>query len=263
MDTPELKSIYKWVWIVLIILAVFLGVKVLTSLKDLRNSNPPYNTVTVSGQGEVFSIPDLATFSFAVSADADTVNVAQETVTKKMDTIVAALKNMGIEEKDIKTSDYSVWPKYTYSSQPCSPSYCPPSEQKQNGYTARHSVSVKVRKTDDAGKALSLVGDNGATDISSITFTVDDPDKLTEEARALAIEDARTKANVLSDDLGVRLVRVISFSDSSDGGVMPFYREAAYGMGGDTAVAQKAPTPSLPTGENKISVTVNITYEIR
>lgn len=265
MQNTNLNDIYKWVWIVLIILALFLGVKTLSGLMDLRNIDPAYNSITVSGEGEVFAVPDIATFSFTVSADAPDVNAAQEKVSDKMDAILEELKDLGIEEKDIKTTDYSVWPKYNYETAalyPCTPYSCPPSpgKQVQDGYTANHSVSVKVRKTIEAGKVLGAVGDSGATNLSGISFTLDDPEKITDEARNKAILNAREKAETLADGLDVRLVKVVSFSDSTDGGYpQPYFRE---GMGGDVAVsASKAPT--IPTGENKVKVVVNITYEIR
>jgi len=246
MQNKTLTDIYKWVWVVLIILAVFLGIQTLSALKGLRNSDPSYNSISVSGEGEAFAVPDLATFSFTVSADADTVSLAQEEVTKKIDAVVEALESLGIEEKDIKTTDYSVWPRYSYASMPCSPSY---------------NVSVKVRKTEDAGKALAAAGDKGATGMSSVSFTVDDPEKITNEAREEAIAQAKEKAETLADQLGVRLVRVVSYSDNSDGGIMPYYREGV-GMGGVT-VAQDVKAPTIPTGENKVRVVVNVTYEIR
>jgi uncharacterized protein len=264
MQTEELKNIYKWVWIVLIILAVFLGVRTLASLKDLRNTSPSYNTINVTGEGEVFAIPDIASFSFTISADAKTVSEAQEQVTDKMETVIGAIRGLGIEEKDIKTTDYSVYPRYSYTQAPCTQFSCPPSRQVLEGYTATQNVSVKVRETKNAGDALAAAGEKGATGLSNISFTVDDPEKLTEEARKMAIENAREKAEVLSDELGVRLVRVVSFYDSSDnGGVMPMYREMV-GMGSDgkdIAVAQSA--PPIPVGENKYKVMVNVVYEIR
>lgn len=261
MNTQEMQKVLKWVWIVLIILAVFLGVRVLSGLRDLRTTDPAYNSITVSGEGEAFSIPDIATFSFTVSVDAPTVIEAQGDVTKKMDAILSELSNIGIEDKDVKTTDYSVYPKYTYTQTVCTlsyPSYCPPGNQKQDGYTANHSVMVKVRQVDDAGKALSVVGDKGATGLSGISFTLDDPDKVTTEARALAVANAREKAKVLAKELRVKLVRVVSFSDNTDGGPMPYYQA----MGGDSAISSvKAPT--LPIGENKTKVVVSVTYEIR
>ncbi len=259
MQNQELNKIYYWAWVVLVILAVFLGVETLGGLKSLRETDPAYNSISVTGEGEVFSVPDLATFSFSVSAEGKTVSDAQKQVTDKMDAILPALKGMGIDEKDVKTTDYSVYPKYSYEEIRCLAYPCPAGRQVQDGYTANHSVSVKVRKTDDAGKALALAGDNGATNLSNVSFTVDDPEKVSAGARALAIADAKEKAKVLAKDLGVKLVRVVSFNDMS-GGNMYNYREAAYG--GDGLVAQvKAPT--LPTGENKVKVVVNIIYEIR
>lgn len=263
MQTEELKNIYKWAWIVLIILAIFLGVKTLASLKDLRDTSPSYNTINVTGQGEVFAIPDIASFSFTVSADAETVSEAQEEVTEKVDGILESLGGMGIEERDIKTTDYSVYPRYSYTQSECGPGFCPPSRQVLEGYTASHNVTVKVRKTEDAGEALALAGEKGATGLSNISFTIDDVEALKQEAREIAIKDAKEKAEELSDELDVKLVRVVSFYDSGDEGGIPMYREEM-GLGSagkDIAVAQSAPV--IPTGENKIKIIVSVTYEIR
>lgn len=256
----QITEIYKWGKIVLIVLAIFLGILSLNGLKGLRNPNPVYNVITVNGEGEAVAVPDIASFTFSVSQDSATVAAAQEGVTQKMDAIIAALKNLGIAERDIKTSDYSVYPKYEYTTQPCSPTFCPPSRQMQDGYTATHSVSVKVRDTAKAGEALAAAGNAGATNLSSISFTVDDPDMIVNKARAEAIADAKEKAEMLADELGVKLVRVMGYSDNMGGGPMPYYREV--GMGGDMEVAQ-AKAPTLPAGENKYTISVSVTYEIR
>ena len=257
--TAEVKKILKWAWVVLIILAAFLAVETLGAFKDLRSVSPTYNFISVSGIGEAISIPDIAAFSFTVSADAKVASDAQEQVTKKMDVILAGLKALSIEEKDIKTTDYSLWPKYTFAPAICSQTFCPPSRQVPDGYTASHSISVKVRSTEDAGKALAFAGENGATGISNLSFTVDDPDKILAEARAEAIADAREKAKLLSKELGVRLARVVSFSDDAGGGPIPYYAE---GLGGDM-IKTVAPTPTIPTGENKVTVNVTVVYEMR
>lgn len=254
-------EIQKWGKIALIMLVVFMGVLTADRLKHLRAIDPAYNSISVSGTGEAFAVPDIATFSFTVSADAADVALAQTQVTGKMDAILQKLKDLGIEDKDVKTSDYSVWPRYVNVN---APDYCItagypcPSQQKQDGYTASHTVTVKVRKTDDAGKALAAVGGAGATNLSGLNFTIDDQDAVAAEARENAINEARKKAEKLADDLHVRLVRVVSFSDSSDNGPVPYYATAV----GRADVAQtKAPT--IPTGENKVRVTVSVTYEIR
>ncbi len=256
------EKLFKYGSWALIVLTVFLAVETIGAFKNLGGINPAYNSISVTGEGESVSIPDVATFSFTVSADAKEVSLAQEAVTTKMDAILAALKNLGIEERDIKTTDYSVYPKYEYTAAPCTPTMCPPSRQVQDGYTVSHNVTVKVRNTEQAGQALSVAGSNGATNISSVSFTVDDPDEIIEEARIAAIADAKEKAEVLADELGVRLVRVVSFYDNQPGYPVPMYAEA--GMGGDSVEARNMSTaPKLPTGENKYTAQVTVTYEIR
>jgi uncharacterized protein len=259
MNTIETQKILKWGGVVLIVLAVFLVVKTLDAFKDLKENDPAYNSISVTGEGEAISIPDVATFSFTVSADAQTVSDAQEQVTKKMDAILAGLDAMGIEDRDIKTTGYSVSPKYTYESQICPfPAYCPPGKQVQDGFNVNHNITLKIRKTGDAGRALSLVGEKGATNLSGITFTLDDPDQVLNEARALAIKDAQAKAKMLSKELGVRLKRVVSYYDNTRGN-QPYYAE---GLGGDS-VRTTSVSPSIPIGENKVIMNVTIIYEIK
>jgi uncharacterized protein YggE len=183
-NTEEVKKILKLVWVVLIVLVIFLGAQTLGVLKNIHSVNPTYNSISVSGVGEAVAVPDVATFSFTVSADAPDVGDAQAQVTKKMDTILDGLKTFGVEKKDINTIDYSIWPKYTFGPTICTPTYCPQSRQVADGYTVTHNVSVKVKSIENVGKALDIVGRNGATGLSSITFTVDDHEKTINEARA-------------------------------------------------------------------------------
>ena len=107
----------------------------LTAFKKLKGIDPAYNSISVNGTGEAVSIPDVASFSFSVSADAQVVSDAQEQVTKKIDNILAGLKDLGIAENDIKTTNYSVYPKYDYPAIYCASGYCP-QRSVQNGYTA-------------------------------------------------------------------------------------------------------------------------------
>ncbi len=267
MNSNYKDNVFKYGSWALMVLVVFLAVHTIGAFKNLGSIDPSYNSISVTGEAEVVSIPDVATFSFTVSADAANVSSAQEVVTQKMDAVLDALKNLGVEDKDIKTTNYSVYPKYTYpSSAPviCSPTYCPPSpptRQVQDGYTASHDVTVKVRDTEKAGDAVAQVGASGATNISSVSFTVDDPDQLIQQARVEAIADAKAKAEVLADELGVRLVRVVSFYDNQPGYPMPMYAEA--GMSRDMVEVKNVTPATLPAGENKFSTTVTVTYEIR
>lgn len=259
--TFEIKRLLKWGSWVLVVLGVFLAFEALNALKDLRNGNPVYNSISVTGKGEAVSVPDVAVFSFTVSEDAKSVSDAQSGVTTKMNAILADLKTQGIEDKDIKTTDYSVWPKYVYQGGgTCTANFCPPSRQIADGYTVNHSVQIKVRKTDDAGKVLAAVGAKGATNVSSLNFTTDDPDKALVEARAKAVEDAKMKAEDLAKHLGVRLVRVVGYYDNSQGPYPAMYEG---GMGGVSSKAVDLAAPTLPSGENKVVTSVTVNYEIK
>jgi uncharacterized protein len=258
-DNVDARRLVKAGTFAVTLLAIFLLAETLGALKNWSAPSTAYDTIVVSGQGEAFATPDIATFTASVSADAPAVADAQANVTKKMDAIIAALKDMGVDENDIQTTDYSIYPKYMYVNSVCTNGFCPPSRQIPNGYTVTHGITVKIRKTDDAGKALGVVGQNGATNVSGLSFTVDDPNMVQGEARDKAVKDAQTKAKALAKSLGVSLGRVVSFDDSASGAPMPIYAMDSVASGG----AFKAVAPSIPAGQNKVTDNVNITYEIR
>ena len=245
-----------------VLLSLFVLAKIGSELKAYRfigGGVPVSNTVTVSGEGEVFAVPDIATFSVSVDELKGSVAEAQEIAAGKINKVIAYLKAEGVEERDLKTLNYSVYPEYEYQRAACTPLSCPPGKQVLKGYRVNQTLSVKVRDTKEAGTLLSGVGEFGVTNVSGLEFTIDDEDALQAEARKKAIEDAKEKAAVLSKDLGVRLVRIVSFSESG-APVYPLYYKA---LGAADAVSSAPPVPELPAGENKIVSNVSITYEIR
>jgi uncharacterized protein len=261
----DLKPRGGVVSLVLILAAAYLTVQVISGIKEfsyIGGGVPVSNMVTVSGDGEVFAVPDIATFTFSVREQAQTVAAAQEPATKKMNDLLAYLKNAGIEEKDIRTVGYNVYPRYDYKEVICTQYSCPPSGDPEIiGYEVSQSVEVKVRDTRKAGDVLSGVGEWGASDVSGLNFTVDEEDELYREARQKAIEDAQTKAKQLAEDLDVTLVRVVSFSESGGGAYPPiFYGYDKYGQG---MMEADMSTPGIPPGENKLTAQVSITYELR
>lgn len=248
-----------------IVLAVFLLVKTAQEMKQyglMGRETPPTSTISVSGKGEKTVIPDIAEFSFSVLSEAKNVGDAQETTTNKMNTAIAALRTLGVEEKDIKTTGYNINPRYEYvkSGVPCAEWGCPSGKQVLTGYEVSQSISVKVRKIPDAGKILSKMGEIGVTNVSGLTFSVDKEEVPKDEARAKAIADAQTKAEVLAKQLGVTLVRIVNFSES---GNYPIYYAKAAMVDGRGGGPEAAPTPELPPGENIVTSNVNITYEIQ
>lgn len=250
----------------LALLALFLLVATLYAFKSMRyigSGVAASNTISVSGEGEVFAVPDRATFNVTVQERAKDVAAAQTAATKKMNDIIEYLKGEGVDEKDIQTVDYNVSPEYEYSNPVCSGGYCPPGRQTLVGFQVSQTLAIKVKDTDKAGGLLSGVGSRGASNVTGLSFTIDDEDALQAEARDKAIADARRKAEALANSLGVRVVRIVGFNEN-------VYQPYAYGRGGiamDMASEGKlqaaAPSPQLPEGQNKITSNVNITYEIR
>jgi uncharacterized protein len=251
-ETFNSNRTWKLIGIVVLILIVLKGFGVESEWKGDRMPN----TISVSGKGEVVVQPDIVTISFGVSAENLEVAKAQTESATKMNNIVDFLEKNGVAKKDIKTTNYSIYPRYDYTQ---SKVYPYGGKQILVAYVVSQNVEVKIREISKAGTLLSGVGEYGVTDISGLTFGVDKIDEVSNEARDLAIKDARAEAEVLAKSLGVKLVRIVSFSENSY--PMPYYAKEmsvmSPAMGGD-AVA-----PNLQPGENKVVSNVTVTYEIR
>lgn len=245
----------------LVVFLAVLSIKEIKSIGYVGKSEQVLNTISVDGKGEKASIPDIATFSFTVTETAKTVAEAQDKATAKTDAALKAIKDGGVADKDIKTLSYNINPHYEYQNSVCTQYSCPPSKSILTGYEVSQAVEVKVRDLSKAGTLFSLIGNESVQNIQGLNFTVDDIEKAKSEARALAIADAKTKANNIARDLGVRLVRITNFSDSTNY-PMPYY---ARGVAMDlSAKNQAAPVaPSIPAGEQEITSNVTITYEIK
>lgn len=254
MQSEEMKKVLKAGSLFLMIITIFFVFKIVLAAREMRNTVPTYNIITVNGEGEVFAVPDIATFSYTVRTSAADVATAQTDATAKINAATEAVRALGVEDKDIKTTNISTQPKYKFGYYTW--------EAKENpivGYEVAQTTEVKLRATDKTGEFVAKLAELGITEVSGPNFTVEDEDALKEEARSKAIEDAKAQAERLAADLGVRLVRITSFYDNNDGGAYPMAYEAA-----DMMMSTKAvPAPTVSTGENKITASVSITYEIR
>lgn len=249
----------KSVVLVAVVLSIFLAGKAIAEWRALpyagidAASRP---TVNVSGMGEVVVKPDIATISYVVQEESMVVATAQNNAAKKSNDILAALKKQGVAEKDIKTSGYNIYPRYEY---PRTTAIYDSGKQVLAGYVVTQNFEVKVRKLEDAGTIVSSLGELGATGVSGLAFGIDEEEGVLAQARAKAVADAQKKAEVLARDLGVRLVRIVGFSEGGGG----YYPMARYDSMKVMAAGAESITPELPTGENKITSNVTITYEIR
>lgn len=256
-------------------LALFLLVLTASALKSYRyigTGITPTNTISVDGTGKVFAVPDTASFTVTVQNTAPDVQTAQSKTTAQGNSIVEYLKSQGIADTDIQTTDYQIYPQYEYRSAVCpavAPSasgsasntvYCPPGTQVLTGYQVSETLDVKVKDISKAGAILAGVGGKGASNVGSLAFSVADQEVLQNQARDKAIQDAQGKAQTLAKSLGVQLVGIVNFAENRSGSPMPIYAKS-YGMGASASVA--APAPQIATGENTITDTVTLTYEIQ
>lgn len=252
------------------ILALF-AVTILAITMSFGNRNKPNsmeNTITITGKGEVVVIPDIASFNFTIEQKSRDMVDAQKTVTEKMNNLLAELEKNGIEKKDITTESYQTYPNYEWkvtAITPCTPTFCPPSNGGSNeltGYTVSHNVRVKVRDITKTGDISKLLVTAKVTNLSGPNFEVDDIERLTDEAESLAIADARKSAQIKARDLGVRLGRVVSFYTNDGGYPMPMAvsADSSYMM---KTGAEIMPTPTIPTGEGKITRSVSVVFSIK
>jgi uncharacterized protein YggE len=242
---------------VLAILALFLLVQTINGVQNFGTStNPPTNTITVTGEGTATAIPDTATISFDATATADDVATAESKVTDTINAALASVKAAGVASADITTTSYNVSPHYTTTS--CPPGImCPSVSSTQSGYDVSENVSVKVRDTSKVGTIIGDLATANVTNVSGPDFVVADPSAVQAEARGQAIQKAQVDAKRLASQLGVSLGKVVSFSDNAGGGVVqPMFK--AEGM----AVSATAPAATVPVGDNEYTDDVSITYAI-
>lgn len=246
-----------------VLLSIFLLVLSVKGLKEINyvgKDTPVVNAITVTGKGELVSIPDIATFSFSVNETAKDVTEAQTKATTKINATLKALKDNGVLDRDIKTTSYNINPHYEYQQLGCTNGYCPGGKSVLTGYDVSQTIEVKVRDLKKAGALFATIGSLNVQNVNGLNFSIDDIDKVKADARELAIKDAKDKAQKLAGDLGVRIVRITNFYDQSDESV---YYGRDMVMESAMIKTAIAPAPEVPTGEQKVTSRVSITYEIR
>ena len=203
--------------------------------------------ITVSGNGKVKFVPNIAKVGLTVTSEAGSAAEAWKKNGDIVKKLFQALRDLGIEEKDFKTEGVNVSPKYYY------PKDEPP---ELIGYTVTYNLTVTVRKLNELGKVLDDLVASGADRLTNIAFTADDLEKLMDEARAKAVAEARKKAEIYTSGAGANLGQVVTISE---GHAHP-YRHFEY------QVPMKAGDhSSLPiaAGEHEMSMTVTVTYTIK
>lgn len=205
--------------------------------------------LAVVGEGKVEVIPDTAYINAGITVDkASSVSEAQKSINETNNKIIDALRGIGIEKGDIKTSNYSINPNYKYEN----------NENRVDGYNGSVTIEIKVRDPQLASKVMEAATTAGANQISGSRFVVDKPELYREEARNLAIKNAKDQAQKIAKDLGIKLGKITNIVESSpDRSVLPVYAKSSadimVGGGGDGA--------SIEQGSQTLTSVVTLYFE--
>lgn len=204
----------------------------------------------VTETGKVTVVPDVVKVTLGIEIQGQTLKQVQSAVNTKSKTLTDSLKKLGIDEKDIKTTNYSVSPEYDYQSNP----------YRINGYRVSTSYEVKITDFDTVNEVLTIATSTGANIIGNMSFEVNEKtkEKLTQEAREKAVTLAKNKAEGLAKASGITLGKIINVTESTGFD----YPRPVMTMGKEMT-ADTLETANIQAGETEISVTVSLSYEIR
>jgi len=206
------------------------------------------DSFSVTGEGKVTVTPDIALVSIGVSANGSSVKQVQEDMNRQINAVSEAVKNLGVAQKDIQTSNYSVSPDYDWSGP----------RQRIVGYRASSTLTIKVRDIEKINAVIDGATGAGANQISGVAFDVDDKTKPQNEAREEAVAEAKRKAADAARIAGFSLGKIINYSE--DFGGYPYRMYAADSLpvagGGETKT-------DVQPGSTEVRVTVTLGYELR
>ena len=205
----------------------------------------------INATGEVTRVPDLAIISAGVATKSATASGAIQQAATRMARVRDALRKAGIADRDIQTSNINLNPDYYYANNQ------PP---KLNGYAASNTVTVRFRDIANAGPILDALVKEGANQISGPNLTIEKPEPALDEARAKAVAQGRTRAELYARSLGMRIVRIVSVSES--GGFAPPPVPPMPVMMEARAANQAADTSIVP-GEQKLQVGLSMVFEVQ
>ncbi|MEO1423064.1 MAG: SIMPL domain-containing protein [Pseudomonadota bacterium] len=206
-------------------------------------------TLSISARGEVTAPPDMATLSIGITETERTAREAMQAVAQQMQAMFEVLAAAGVEQRDMQTQGLSLGPVWDYNRDNRE-------DPRIVGYTASNTLTLRLRDLDGIGRVIDDLSAAGANQINAISFGIDDREALMEEARLEAAQNAKAKAQLYADALGETLGPVLSFSES--GGRLAPQPIAMARMEAADSVAMP-----VAGGEVGLSVTVNVTFELR
>lgn len=252
--------LYKIILAIIGLVAVYIIGQMVYDFRALPQNYP--REITVSGEGKAFTKPDIALVSLGVTTQALKSQDAVNENNSKMSEIIKAVKDLGVEDKDIQTTLYSLYPEY--GTEPIYSGGLYPYPRPNNkivGYSLNQQIQVKIRDFDKINSILDEATSKSANMLGSLQFTVDDMEKFRAEAREKAIAQAKEKAVSLFAQSGLRMGELVNIYEGGfggcGGGICP------YGLGAGGAITKDSTAPQIEPGQAEINTSVTLTYRIR
>ncbi len=227
------------------------------NLKTLVKNQKPANTISVSAEGKIKAVPDLATVNIGVMTQGNTAAEVKDGNNTKINKIIDFVKAQGIKAEDIKTSQFSFYPQQNWQN----------GKGTIIGYQGDQTITVKVKGVDKSQDVLEKILDgsvnSGANQIQGVNFGYENPENVQQEARKLAIDNAKTKAQGLAKEAGLSLGKVVSIAET--GSYMPSpmaYADSAMGYGGGVAM-EKSVAPNVEPGTQEITESMTVVFEVK
>lgn len=213
------------------------------------NSIQPETTISISAEASVTRDPDIAFISAGVQTEAKTAKEAMDDNASRMNGVFDALEEAGVAKRDMQTSNFSLQPRYDYSSRGERP-------PQLVGYTASNQLTVKVRDLDNLGQTMDALVSAGGNTFSGLRFALEDDAEARDEARTTAMTNAVSRAELYAEAAGYRVARIVSISEGGSYTPQPMQMAEMRAVAADSA-----PTP-IASGEVGYNASVNVTFEL-
>ena len=231
-----------------------LGAIVITALV-ITNQTKDKDRFSVSGSGTVYAQADIANIEIGLrTATKKTALEAVTDNTKKMNEIIAAVGELGVEKKDIKTANYNLNPVYNYTQA---------RGQELIGYEVYQNISLKIRDLDKIGEVIAKTTEQGANQVGNISFTIDDEYELKNQARELAINKAQEKAELIAAQSGMKLGRIKDVIENYYDYQPVMYSNAKLILDASFREEGAMASPDIQSGQNEVKVEVTLVYEVK
>jgi uncharacterized protein len=225
-------------------LSAFIAATLAAPVQAQQAQSERQTNIMVTGEGRISAAPDYAEITAGVTTKAKTAKEATDANAKLMAAVIATLRDAGIAQKDIATTQFSVQPVYTTQSN---------TEPKLTGVSASNQVAVTIRQMDKVGDVADRMVAAGATNIGNLVFLHSDTSKLLDQAREAAVADARRKAEIYARASGVGLGRVLWINETSE--YTPFSPQGVM-------FRTKAVETPIASGEDTLRVAITVGFDI-